>query len=161
MRRVVLRSSHWLRAGRAFFRHSGSSPAGLSIARCRRRGARRPSRSDSVLCFDCDPRQKHFWTASAQLVGAMLVPWSYNKFVRGSDFADVNPGTWWDNITGEWVWDDNTFTTNQFAHPYHGSLYFNAFRTNATASGSRRSPPGQAAFLWECCGETNPPAPTT
>src|SRR5439155_7676978 len=29
-----------------------------------------------------------------------------------------------------WEWDEDAFTTNMFAHPYHGSLYFNAARAN-------------------------------
>ena len=118
-----------------------------------------PADPDSAPCFDCDPRRKYFGLASAQLVGAMLVPWSINKFVRDEEFANVNPGTWWDNLTGEWVWDDNSFPTNQFAHPYHGSLYFNAFRANGYDFWSSSIASATGAFLWECCGETNPIAP--
>jgi hypothetical protein len=114
---------------------------------------------DSASCFDCDPRPKRFALASAQLVAVMVIPWSVNKFVRGEEFANVSPETWWDNITGEWVWDDNSFLTNQFAHPYHGSLYFNAFRSNGYGFWQSSIASAAGAFLWECCGETNPIAP--
>jgi len=114
---------------------------------------------DSTSCFDCDPRDKHFFAASAQLVGAMLVPWSYNKFIRHGTFENVSPQTWANNLSNPWVWDDNTFTTNQFAHPYHGSLYFNAFRANGYNFWASSIASWAGAFLWECCGETNPPAP--
>jgi hypothetical protein len=30
-----------------------------------------------------------------------------------------------------WTWDDNNFRTKPvFAHPYHGNLYYSAFRSN-------------------------------
>src|SRR5690606_40365982 len=57
-----------------------------------------------------------------------------------------------------WDWDDNQFTTNQIDHPFHGSLYFNAFRSNgynfyqsslATIAGS---------YIWETAGETQHPS---
>lgn len=115
--------------------------------------------ADSGWCFDCDPRRKFFWTGSAQLIGAMLVPWAFNEYGTESDFADVNPGTWWDNLTGDWVYDDNSFITNQFAHPYHGSLYFNAFRTNGYNFWESAIASWTGAFMWEAFGETNPPAP--
>jgi len=114
---------------------------------------------DTIACFDCDPRPKHPVAGSVQLVGAMLVPWSYNKFVRHSTFVNVGPKSWWNNISGRWVWDDNSFATNQFMHPYHGSLYFNSFRSNGYNFWQSAVAAWAGAFLWECCGETNPAAP--
>src|SRR5262245_19956655 len=111
-----------------------------------------------IPCFDCDPRPKHFGTASAQLVGALVVPWAFN-YISGAEFAKVSPESWWDNITGPWVWDDNSFANNQFAHPYHGSLYYNAFRSNGYNFWQSAIASWVGSYLWECCGETHPPAP--
>src|SRR4051812_6002388 len=149
--RNILRMYSPVRAGLALV---ASALAGTSLVTAQRIT---PIRSDSV-CFDCDPRQHYFFSAAAQVGGAILLPWSYNKFVRHSAFTSVSPATWWHNA-GDWVWDDNSFATNQFMHPYHGSLYFNAFRTNGHSFWQSAIAAWAGAFLWECCGEDNPAAP--
>jgi len=116
-------------------------------------------RQDSLPCPDCEPRPKHFWAASAELLTTLLVPWAYNYYVRDAAFARVGLQSWKHNLTNPWVWDDNTFQTNQVAHPLHGAFYFNAFRTNGYNFWASSIAAGAGAFLWECCGETHPPAP--
>lgn len=109
-------------------------------------------------CWDCNP-SKHFFVGFGEMVLVMVIPWSYNYFVRDAEFARVSLDSWWDNITGPWVWDDNKFQTNQFAHPYHGNLYFNSFRTNGYNFWQSAPFAWVGAYLWECCGETHPKAP--
>ena len=89
----------------------------------------------------------------------MWVPWAVNYYVRDADFSHVTPQTWWDNITGPWVWDDNNFQTNQFAHPMHGNFYFNSFRSNGYNFCASPGAAFAGPHLWECCGETRPNAP--
>ena len=40
------------------------------------------------------------------------------------------PRSWWANLQSGFNWDDDVFGVNQVAHPYHGSLYFNAARSS-------------------------------
>ena len=82
-------------------------------------------------CRECN-RPRQFWSGAYQLVIVQLIPWSVNRFVRGLEFAEVSPATWWTNLENPWLWDNNHFLNNQFSHPYHGSLYFNAGRANGT-----------------------------
>jgi hypothetical protein len=67
----------------------------------------------------------------------------------------VTPGTWWDNLKSGYVFDDNQFAVNQFGHPYQGSLYFNAGRSNGLNYWESSVMAAMGSFTWECCGETN------
>ena len=62
---------------------------------------------------------------------AQIIPWSVNYFIRDAEFAHVSFKSIGRNLElSRWRWDDNNFVTNQFAHPYQGSMYFSAFRSN-------------------------------
>jgi hypothetical protein len=58
------------------------------------------------------------------------IPWAFTRYVRDGEWSRISPDTWITNLKFAWQWDNNKFGNNQFAHPYHGSLYFNAGRTN-------------------------------
>jgi hypothetical protein len=113
---------------------------------------------DTLACPDCAPRRRHPATATGEAAAALVVPWAWNS-LHGKAFARVSPATWWDNITGRWVWDDNSFRINQWGHPYQGSLYFNAARTNGYGFWSSAAVAWIGAYLWECCAETHPGSP--
>jgi len=103
--------------------------------------------------------KKRFWRASAELMLAQVIPWAYNYYVRDAEFAHIS----WESIGhnlkfSSWEWDDNSFTTNQFAHPYHGSMYYSAFRTNGYNFWQSAPAAFAGSFIWETCGETHPPA---
>jgi len=104
--------------------------------------------------------KKRFWRASGELMLAQVLPWSYNYFVRKADFAKIS----WESIghnlkLSSWEWDDNQFSTNQFAHPYHGSMYFSAFRSNGYNFWQSAPAAFAGSLMWEIVGETHPPAP--
>ena len=56
--------------------------------------------------------------------------WFYNWHVQRWDWANVGTQSWWANLRQGFTWDDDVFGANQVAHPYHGSLYFNAARSS-------------------------------
>lgn len=74
--------------------------------------------------------KKRFWAALGEGELFNLVVWSYNRFVRKAQFAYVSPSTWWANLSHGWNFDQDSFQTNNFLHPYHGNLYFNSARAN-------------------------------
>ncbi|MEN9572140.1 MAG: hypothetical protein RL172_3371 [Bacteroidota bacterium] len=116
--------------------------------------------SNKTYPVNTQPRKKYFWRASGQLMLAQVIPWSYNKFVRKAEFANISFSSIWHNLQfSNWVWDDNNFNTNQFAHPYHGNLYFNSFRTNGYNFWASSAAAFAGSFIWETCGETHPAAP--
>ena len=109
-------------------------------------------------CSECDqPRQ--FWSGFYQLMIVQLIPWSYNRFVRDAEFARISPSTWWTNLENPWLWDNNEFKNNQFSHPYHGSLYFNAGRANGYTFWESWLWAGGGSLMWEWFGEAWAPAP--
>jgi len=102
------------------------------------------------------PRNVGLAVGEVALINAVV--WSFNEFVRGGNFTQVNPRTWWTNISNGFFFDDNTFTTNFFAHPFHGSLYYSAARSNGLSYWLSAPFSIMGSFFWECCGETHPPA---
>jgi hypothetical protein len=71
-----------------------------------------------------------FWQAAAGVVAVNGLTWFYNWHVQRWEWADVGTQSWWANLRGGFSWDDDVFGANQVAHPYHGSLYFNAARSS-------------------------------
>lgn len=117
------------------------------------------TRKDSILYYTKPPK-KRFWRAAGELMLVQVIPWSVNYFIRDADFAHIS----WQSISynldlSHWEWDDNKFTTNQFAHPYQGNLYFNSFRTNGFNFWQSAPAAFAGSFMWEVAGETHPGAP--
>jgi len=106
------------------------------------------------------PIKKKFFRAAGELVITELLPWSFNRFVRKAEFAKVSFSSIGTNLKpSSWEWDDNNFKTNQFAHPFHGNLYYNSFRTNGYSFWQSAPAAFAGSFLWEIAGETHFPAP--
>lgn len=112
----------------------------------------------SLPCPDCNP-PKRFWTAGWQLLAVQLIPWSVNAIARDAEWAHVSPATWGDNLAFPWQWDNNKFLNNQFSHPYHGNLYFNAARTNGYDFWESAPWALGGSLMWELFGEVWAPSP--
>lgn len=107
---------------------------------------------------DTKPAKK-FARASVELMAVQLIPWSWNFFVRNAEFAHIDFKSIRENLKPKsWEWDDNNFKTNQFAHPYHGNLYFNSFRTNGYSFWQSAPAAFAGSFIWETAGERHHPA---
>ncbi len=116
-------------------------------------------RRSSTMSTDLPLRQKKFWRASSEWFLAQAFPALFNRFITRDPYSYISFGNFIDHQRiSAWDWDDNEFTTNQIDHPYHGQLYFNAFRSNgynfyqsslATLAGS---------YIWETAGETQHPS---
>ena len=83
---------------------------------------------------------------------------SADRIILDEDFAGVNPRTIKKNLTHGWWWDIDGFTTNQFGHPYQGSLYFNAGRANGLNFWQSLAIATFGSFTWEEFGETDSPS---
>lgn len=104
-------------------------------------------------------RKKHFWRAGTEWFLAQAFPATFNRFITKDPYSYITFKNFIDHQRiSAWKWDDNQFRTNQIDHPYHGQLYFNAFRSNgynfyqssiATVAGS---------YMWETAGETQAPS---
>ena len=76
----------------------------------------------------------------------------------GQYWAKVNPDTWKANLEHGLEWDWNAFSTNWFAHPYHGSLYFNSARSMGLSFWESAPYTFGGSLMWEYFGETHPPS---
>lgn len=73
---------------------------------------------------------KAFWRAAAETAGFNLGLWAFDRYVQKGDFAYISFKTIKENFKHGFKWDDDYLSTNMFAHPYSGSLYYNAGRSN-------------------------------
>ena len=62
------------------------------------------------------------------------------------------------NFQKGFVWDNDQFSTNLFAHPYHGNLYYNAARSNGLTFWESAPYALGGSLMWEFCGEIEPAA---
>jgi len=76
----------------------------------------------------------------------------------GKDWSDVSWGSWKENL-GMWPsvdWD--LYTTNWFAHPYQGAIYYNAARSLKMDYLYSMAYAGLGTTVWEYLGEDLPPS---
>lgn len=120
----------------------------------------KPKLKHDSLIWDLNPtREKKFWRAGSEWFLAQALPASFNRFITKDPYSYITFKNFIDHQRfSAWDWDDNQFTTNQIDHPFHGQIYFNAFRSNgynfyqssiATVAGS---------YIWETAGETQHPS---
>ncbi|MBD5231280.1 MAG: DUF3943 domain-containing protein [Bacteroidales bacterium] len=74
--------------------------------------------------------KKHFWRASAELVGFNLSLWAFDRYVQKGDFSYISFKTIAENFKHGFKWDNDKLGTNMFLHPYTGNLYYNTGRSN-------------------------------
>lgn len=108
-----------------------------------------------------EPMPKRTGTAIAETMAINVVVWAFAQyFMEGESGAHswINLDTMRDNLTYWFEWDPNHFTTNFFAHPYHGSLYFNTGRTNGLDYWSSSLCSLGGSFMWEMFMERHRPS---
>ncbi|MEJ2337827.1 MAG: DUF3943 domain-containing protein [Gemmatimonadales bacterium] len=127
---------------------AGSSAGGSSVAAA-------SNAKDDGARYDVWGAKRNPGLAIGEVAGINAVVWFFNEYIREGGFTATNPSTWWFNISHGFFYDDNHFKTNMFAHPYHGSLYFNAARSNGLNYFESVPFAILGSFFWECCGETH------
>jgi len=98
---------------------------------------------------------QRFGLAAAEVLFINVGVWSWNYATTDNRAFQVNPETMWRNLS-RYRFDTNSFGTNHIAHPYHGSLYFNAARSNGFNFWASAGFTAVGSFMWECCLETEP-----
>ncbi|WP_191014519.1 DUF3943 domain-containing protein [Treponema zioleckii] len=74
------------------------------------------------------------------------------------DYSQIDIDTMKTNLHRNWCWDKDGFFMNQFGHPYQGSLYFNAARSNGLNFWQSFLVTAGGSLMWEEFGETTTPA---
>ncbi len=68
--------------------------------------------------------------AGTMIFGTNMGIWAFDRYIQKGHFAYISLHTIKDNFRHGFVWDNDGMGTNMFLHPYHGSLYYNAARSN-------------------------------
>lgn len=112
----------------------------------------------SVLKQDT-PAKKRFGRATLIWSLTEVGPWTYDQYIVNAGWAHITLKTLKYNISpGSWAWDNDGFTTNQFAHPSHGSIFFNAYRSNGYNFWQSVPAAFAGSYIWETVGETQAPS---
>jgi hypothetical protein len=106
---------------------------------------------------DSTPRPAYVLPA-LEIVGANLGMSIYNRYVRDVGYARIDPGTIWQNLAHEWVWDDNNFEVNQIGHPIQGGMYYSFARAHGHGYLGGLAYTTFGSIQWEYFMETEPPA---
>lgn len=124
-----------------------------------RRSGMHFSVSDSLPINTDVIRQKKFWRAGAEWFLAQAFPASFNRFITKDPYSYISFKNFIKHQRiSAWDWDDNQFSTNQIDHPYHGQLYFNAFRSNGYNFYQSSAATLVGSYIWETAGETQHPS---
>jgi hypothetical protein len=104
--------------------------------------------------------KKRFSHAALQFGLAELVPQVFDQYIAKKDYAKISFKTIGHNLNpGSWRFDNDPLQTNQFGHPYHGSYFFNSFRTNGYNFWQSAAASFAGSYVWETFAENQAPAP--
>ena len=82
----------------------------------------------------------------------------WDTWVLNEEFSRISLNSIEHNFRHAFVWDNDNFNTNLFAHPYHGNLYFNSARANGFNFWQSYPCALGGSLMWEFFGEITPPA---
>jgi hypothetical protein len=103
-------------------------------------------------------RPRNFGRAAFELGLVEVIPWAFDKLSK-KDYANISFKTVGNNLKpSSWTWDDDPFQTNQFGHPFHGSLFFNSFRSNGYTFWQSVPATMVGSYIWETAAENQPPS---
>jgi len=74
--------------------------------------------------------EKNYWLPAVEIIGLNFAVWGYHRYLSGENWSNISWTTIKDNLKYGFEWDVDGYLTNQFLHPYHGSNYYNAARSN-------------------------------
>ena len=102
--------------------------------------------------------KKCFWGAALEVTGINVGVHLMDRYLLKEPFVKTTLNSISENFRRGMVWDNDLFTMNMFAHPYHGNLYFNAARANGLSYWEAAPFALLGSAEWEFFGETDPPA---
>ena len=82
----------------------------------------------------------------------------FNRFVLKKDYAMISFDSMYKNLTNKWVWDQDEFSVNHIGHPYQGSFYYTAARSNGLNPWWSFLNTVAGSVTWELFCETETPS---
>lgn len=91
-------------------------------------------------------------------LGVNFMVWGYDRFLQKEGWAAVNAHTIHHNLKCKWILDHDSYSGNQFSHPFHGSMFYNTARYHGHSYYSSALYPLIGSCVWEYFCETNEPS---
>jgi hypothetical protein len=101
--------------------------------------------------------KKNYWIPALEVFTLNIGIWGFN-YIVGKDFAKISIDSIKDNFRKGWIVDTDDFWANQFLHPYHGSLTFNAARSMGLSFYESFAYSFLGSAMWEQFMEVQPPS---
>ncbi|MBC5774690.1 DUF3943 domain-containing protein [Pontibacter sp. KCTC 32443] len=98
------------------------------------------------------------WKPAAQVIAVNALFMGFNRYVAKADYSYVNSETWEKNLKSEPEWDSDHFGINFIGHPYQGTLYFNAARSQGYSYWQSLPFAIAGSLTWEYFGENTLPS---
>lgn len=102
--------------------------------------------------------KKHFWRATAEVAGIDLGIWAFDCYVTHRDYAKIDFRTIGRNLRHGINWDADQLVTNNFFHPYNGSLFYESARANGFNFYESALFAAAGSTIWELFLEDNYPS---
>jgi hypothetical protein len=105
-------------------------------------------------------QKRRFLRAGAELVSVDLIMNAFGRYLmsEGNEGFVVSFDSIEENLHAGMNWDDNTFSANNFRHPYQGGCYFNAGRANGYDFWQSTMFAFAGSWSWEYMGEKHNPS---
>jgi hypothetical protein len=98
------------------------------------------------------------WKPMVNVLGVNLFTYTLDHFILNESFSKIGPSTWKYNIQKGWEWDSDRFGINFIGHPYTGSMYFNAARSQGYNYFESVPFAVGGSLIWEYFGENTRPS---
>ncbi|NOX65624.1 MAG: DUF3943 domain-containing protein [Chlorobi bacterium] len=112
---------------------------------------------NQALVEKMNPR-KPLWLPIIEGIGLNLALGAFNSYVMNSEFAKISFKSIEYNFERGWSTDADELTTNMFAHPIHGSIYYNLARSSGYNYWTSLGVAAIGSWQWEFFMEIEPPA---
>lgn len=109
----------------------------------------------------CPQEKKAFWRTAAEVAGFNVGLWAFDRYVLNGHYAYISWNTIKENFRHGFDWDNDHLNTNMFAHPYNGSLFYNAARSNGYNFWQSELFAIGGSAMWNCSWNANIRRPTT
>jgi len=104
---------------------------------------------------DDPPLAKNYWIPALEIVSLNIAA-NIAARATGQPWADITPSTMATNLTSPWVYDNDVFAVNQFAHPYGGAALFLTARSSGLGFWTSAAYGFGGSLLWETLMENEP-----
>jgi hypothetical protein len=110
-----------------------------------------------VAPMDRPTPPKNYWVPVLEFTVWNVIQNRWSYYFGDTAVYDVSWETWKANWN-DWWWDGDQFSTNGFAHPYMGNLYYNMARSMGLSFWESAGYAFAGSLEWELFGETEHPS---